>query len=98
MDQELQCPGCQIIAEAVTDWSNGLTSDSFSVRLGTFAEFAERRNCKTCQFVVQYFATDPRCSPFRPSCCLEFSRFNTIGRFWISFELLPFRQFCTYHY
>lgn len=83
MDPEPHCSGCQIIAGAVTDWANGLMSDAFEVALGTFAGFVERRDCKTCQFVIQYFSTDPNCHAFRPSCCLVLSRVNTNGRFWI---------------
>jgi hypothetical protein len=83
MDLDTECPGCQIIAKAMANWSMGLLGDAFEVSLGTFAGFEERRSCKACQFVVQHFKTDPSCHPFRPSCCLMFSRIISNERFWI---------------
>lgn len=83
MDPDTQCPRCQVIAEAITNWSNGLLSDTFEVPLGTFAGFEERANCKVCHFVVQHFKSDPMCHPFRPSCSLMFSRISFNERFWI---------------
>src|SRR5450432_1055114 len=89
MDPDTQCLGCQIVAEAMTNWSNGLLSDTFEVPLGTFAGFEERRNCKACQYVVRYFEVDPSCYPFRPSCALIFLRNSLNGRFWIEPVSLP---------
>jgi len=83
MDPDVQCLGCQIIAEAITNWSNGLIGDTFEVSLGTFAGFEERTNCKVCQFVVQHFKADPMCHPFHPSCSLMLSRTSFNERFWI---------------
>jgi len=85
----MQCPGCQVIAEAMVNWSNGLLSNTFEVRLGNFAGFEERRNCNVCQYVVRHFNIDPTCHPLRPSCALIFSRVDLIGTFWIEPVSLP---------
>jgi hypothetical protein len=67
----------------MTNWSEGLTSDTFEAPLGTFAGFEEREDCRACQCLVRYFKTDPKCHPFRPSCSLIFSRAGFNERFWI---------------
>jgi hypothetical protein len=73
--------------------------DAFEVPLGTFAGFEVRKDCKTCQFVVQHFKTNPLCHPLNPSCHLILSRNSTSlsERFWI--EPVSFAKnslFCTF--
>jgi len=99
MDREAQCTRCETVAEAMNSWSQGLMGGAFEVPLGTFAGFEVRKNCKTCQFVVQHFKTNPLCHPLNPSCHLILSRNSTSlsERFWI--EPVSFAKnslFCTF--